>query len=165
MEEQKNDPIFIEDNQDSNCENKDGFLDLAGSVRENFGVTGEPMNRYSPLALAFMGDSVYEVIVRSIVVQEANRPAGQLNKIKVKYVNAAAQAKIIEFLEPLLTEEETDVYKRGRNAKSYTSAKNQSVNDYRKATGLEALCGYLYLKGDMPRLIELLKKGIEVIER
>ena len=99
------------------------------------------------------------------MVQEANRPAGQLNKIKVKYVNAAAQAKIIEFLEPELTEDESDVYKRGRNAKSYTSAKNQSVNDYRKATGLEALCGYLYLKGDMERLIELLKKGIEVIER
>ena len=140
-------------------------LNLAEAVRESFGVPGEPMNRYSPLALAFMGDSVYEIIIRSIVVQEANRPAGQLNKIKVKYVNAAAQAKIIEFLEPDLTDEESDVYKRGRNAKSYTSAKNQSVNDYRKATGLEALCGYLYLKGDMDRLIELLKKGIEVIER
>lgn len=146
-------------------ENNSMNLNLAEVVRENFGVPGEPMNRYSPLALAFMGDSVYEIIIRSIVVQEANRPAGQLNKIKVKYVNAAAQAKIIEFLEPELTDEENDVYKRGRNAKSYTSAKNQSVNDYRKATGLEALCGYLYLKGDMERLIELLKKGIEVIER
>ncbi len=146
-------------------ENSKQNLDLAAAVRENFEVPGEPMNRYSPLALAFMGDSVYEIVIRSIVVQEANRPAGQLNKIKVKYVNAAAQAKIIEFLEPELTEDESDVYKRGRNAKSYTSAKNQSVNDYRKATGLEALCGYLYLKGDMERLIELLKKGIEVIER
>ena len=146
-------------------ENNNLNLNLAEAVRENFGVPGEPMNRYSPLALAFMGDSVYEIIIRSIVVQEANRPAGQLNKIKVKYVNAAAQAKIIEFLEPQLTDEESDVYKRGRNAKSYTSAKNQSVNDYRKATGLEALCGYLYLKGDMDRLIELLKKGVEIIER
>lgn len=139
--------------------------DLAAVVRNEFEVSGEPMNRYSPLALAFMGDSVYEIIIRSIVVQEANRPAGQLNKIKVKYVNAAAQAKIIEYIEPLLSDEESDVYKRGRNAKSATSAKNQSVNDYRKATGLEALCGYLYLKGDMNRLISLLKKGIEVIER
>ncbi|WP_022762602.1 MULTISPECIES: Mini-ribonuclease 3 [unclassified Butyrivibrio] len=143
----------------------DNNIDLAAIIRENFAVPGEPMNRYSPLALAFMGDSVYEIIIRSIVVQEANRPAGQLNKIKVKYVNAAAQAKIIEFLEPDLTEEELDAYKRGRNAKSYTSAKNQSVTDYRKATGLEALCGYLYLKGDLDRLIELLKKGIEVIDR
>ena len=146
-------------------ENSKLNLDLAAAVRENFEVSGEPMNRYSPLTLAFMGDSVYEIIIRSIVVQEANRPAGQLNKIKIKYVNAAAQARIIEFLEPELTEDECDVYKRGRNAKSYTSAKNQSVNDYRKATGLEALCGYLYLKGDMERLIGLLKKGIEVIER
>ncbi|WP_081846613.1 Mini-ribonuclease 3 [Butyrivibrio sp. AE3004] len=139
--------------------------DLAGMIRESFSVPGEPMNRYSPLALAFMGDSVYEIIIRSIVVQEANRPAGQLNKIKVKYVNAAAQARIIEYLEPKLTDEESDAYKRGRNAKSYTSAKNQSINDYRKATGLEALCGYLYLKGDMARLIELLQDGISVIDR
>ncbi len=141
------------------------MCDLAGVIRENFDVPGEPMNRYSPLALAFMGDSVYEIIIRSMVVQETNRPAGQLNKIKVKYVNAAAQARIIEFIEPELTEDELDVYKRGRNAKSYTSAKNQSITDYRKATGFEALCGYLYLKGDMDRLIELLKKGVTVIDR
>ncbi|WP_408070610.1 Mini-ribonuclease 3 [Butyrivibrio sp. JL13D10] len=138
--------------------------DLAAIIRETFSVPGEPMNRYSPLALAFMGDSVYEIIIRSIVVQEANRPAGQLNKMKVRYVNAAAQAKIIEYLEPKLTEEETEVYKRGRNAKSYTSAKNQSVTDYRKATGLEALCGYLYLKGEMGRLLELLQDGVSVID-
>ncbi|WP_242830109.1 Mini-ribonuclease 3 [Butyrivibrio sp. XPD2002] len=142
----------------------DTRLDLAAIIRDNFGVPGEPMNRYSPLALAFMGDSVYEIVIRSMVVQEANRPAGQLNKMKIKYVNAAAQAKIIEYLEPRLTEEESEVYKRGRNAKSYTSAKNQSVTDYRKATGLEALCGYLYLKGDMARLLELLKDGVSVIE-
>ena len=73
--------------------------DLAGVIRERFEVPGEPMNRYSPLALAFMGDSVFEIIIRSIVVQTENRPAGQLNKIKVKFVNAAAQAKMIEALE------------------------------------------------------------------
>lgn len=139
-------------------------IDLAAAVREEFKVDGEPMNRYSPLALAFMGDSVYEVIIRSIVVQMGNRPAGALNKMKVKYVNAAAQAKIIEALEDDLTEEEQDVYRRGRNANSATSAKNQSVADYRKATGLEALCGYLYLKGEMDRLLSLLKKGVETIE-
>ena len=160
-----NNIISSDENKDLISGSTEGSLDLASKVRESFDVPGEPMNRYSPLALAFMGDSVYEIIIRSIVVQEANRPAGQLNKIKVKYVNAAAQAKIIEFLEPFLTDEESDVYKRGRNAKSYTSAKNQSVNDYRKATGLEALCGYLYLKGDMERLIDLLKKGVDVIER
>ncbi len=135
--------------------------DYAALVRDTFEVPGEPMNRYSPLALAFMGDSVFEIIVRSIVVQTANRTAGQLNKIKVKFVNAAAQAKMIETLEPELTDEEMDAYKRGRNAKSYTSAKNQSVADYRKATGLEALCGYLYLKGDTGRLFELIKKGMD----
>ena len=135
--------------------------DLAGVIRERFEVPGEPMNRYSPLALAFIGDSVFEIIIRSIVVQTANRPAGQLNKIKVKFVNAAAQAKMIEALESELTDEEMDAYKRGRNAKSYTSAKNQSVADYRKATGLEALCGYLYLKGDLDRLFYLIRKGMD----
>jgi len=135
--------------------------DLAGVIRERFEIPGEPMNRYSPLALAFMGDSVFEIIIRSIVVQTANRPAGQLNKIKVKFVNAAAQAKMIEALESELTDEEMDAYKRGRNAKSYTSAKNQSVADYRKATGLEALCGYLYLKGDLDRLFYLIRKGMD----
>ncbi len=138
--------------------------DIAGIIREKFEVPGAEMNRYSPLALAFMGDSVYEIIVRSIVVQSANRPAGQLNKIKVKFVNAAAQARMIEALEPELTEEETDAYKRGRNAKSYTTAKNQSIADYRKATGLEALCGYLYLKGDMDRLFFLIRKGMDELE-
>ena len=135
--------------------------DIAAHIRGIFEVPGEPINRYSPLALAFMGDSVYEVIVRSIVVQSANRPAGQLNRIKVKFVNAGAQAQMIELLEPELTEDEMDAYKRGRNAKSYTSAKNQSIGDYRKATGLEALCGYLYLKGDIDRLFFLIKKGMD----
>ena len=138
--------------------------DIAGVIRQQFEVSGADMNRYSPLALAFMGDSVYEIIIRSIVVQTANRPAGQLNKIKVKFVNAAAQAKMIEILEPELTEEEMDAYKRGRNAKSYSSAKNQSVADYRKATGLEALCGYLYLKGDLDRLFYLIRKGMDELQ-
>ncbi len=154
----------MEEKEMNSTNNCGADFDLAAVVREIFGVPGEPMNRYSPLALAFMGDSVYEIIIRSMVVQEANRPAAQLNKMKIKYVNAAAQARIIEYLEPKLTEEESEVYKRGRNAKSYTSAKNQSVTDYRKATGLEALCGYLYLKGDMVRLLELLKDGVSVIE-
>ncbi len=142
----------------------DNNIDLAKAIREKFGVSGEPINRYSPLTLAFIGDSVFEIIIRSIVVQSGNRPAGALNKMKIRYVNAASQAKIIEAIEDELTEEEADIYKRGRNANSATSAKNQSVADYRKATGLEALCGYLYLLGETDRLLELLKKGVEVID-
>jgi len=142
----------------------DNNVDLAKVIREKFEIPGEPINRYSPLTLAFIGDSVYEIMIRSIVVQKGNRPAHALNKMKIKYVNAAAQAKIIEFIEDLLTDEEADIYRRGRNANSATSAKNQSMTDYRKATGLEALCGYLYLTGEVDRLLELLKKGIEVID-
>ena len=80
-------------------------------------------------------------------------------------VKASAQAEMIESLLPELTEEETAVYKRGRNAKSYTMAKNATMSDYRKATGFEALMGYLYLKEDLGRMIELIRLGLEKGER
>jgi len=136
-------------------------VDLSTKIREDFNIKAQDIRTYSPLTLAFIGDSVYEIIVRTIVVQKCNMPASKLNKEKVKYVNAAAQAFIIDEIESILTDEEEAIYHRGRNAKSYTSAKNQSVIDYRKATGLEALCGYLYLKGDMERVLELVKIGID----
>jgi ribonuclease-3 family protein len=136
-------------------------LNLPEHIRELFDIKELDIRSYSPLSLAFIGDSVYEIIIRTYVIASANRPAHELNKMKVKYVNAAAQADIIATIMDMLTEEELDVYKRGRNAKSYTSAKNATIADYRKATGFEALCGYLYLKGQMERLLELVKYGIE----
>ena len=140
-------------------------LNLAKKVRDEFELKEEPLNRYSPLTLAFIGDSVYEILIRSMVVQMGNRPAGALNKMKIKYVNAASQARIAEAIGEELSEEEADIYRRGRNANSVTAAKNQSAQDYRKATGLEALFGYLYLKGDTNRLLVLLKKGVDVIDK
>ncbi len=136
-------------------------MNLPEEIRNLFDIKELDIRGYSPLSLAFMGDSVYEIIIRTYVISQANRPANQLNRMKVKYVNAAAQAAIIDVIMDKLTPEEEDIYKRGRNAKSYTSAKNASINDYRKATGFEALCGYLYLKGQMDRLLELVKYGIE----
>lgn len=110
---------------------------------------------YSPLTLAFLGDAVYSLLVRNMLSLEANQPAGKLHKYSIKYVNAAFQAQMIKELIPLLTEYETDVFKRGRNAHSSHSPKNQNAADYRYATGLETLYGYLYLSGNYNRINEL----------
>ena len=129
---------------------------LAGRIRENFRLPEKNYDVYSPLTFAFVGDVVFELIVRTKVAEEANRSVKQLNKEKVGVVNAAAQAKLIEEIFPLLNEKEKEIYKRGRNARTASPAKNQSLSDYHKATGLEALCGYLYLTGEMERLLFLL---------
>ena len=117
-------------------------------------LTQAQARQYSPLALAFLGDSVYEILVREYLVREANRPAAKLHEQKIQLVCAAFQAQAIDCLLPLLTEEETAVYKRGRNANN-TVPRHTSAQDYHKATGLEALFGYLHLLGEQARLEEL----------
>ena len=113
------------------------------------------LNELSPLTLSFIGDSVYDLLVREKLVCEANRPVGVLSDEKVHMVNCKAQALVIESLLPYLTEEETDIYKRRKNAHTTTVPKNARNIDYHRATGLEALFGYIYLKGDIDRLREL----------
>ena len=117
-------------------------------------LTQAQARQYSPLALAFLGDSVYEILVREYLVREANRPAAKLHEQKIQLVCAAFQAQAIDRRLPLLTEEETAVYKRGRNANN-TVPRHTSAQDYHKATGLEALFGYLHLLGEQARLEEL----------
>ena len=112
-------------------------------------------NSYSPLTLAFIGDGVYDLLVRSYVVRLANRPVGEMNKMKVSLVNCKAQAEFATKLMPLLTEKEVAVYKRGRNAQTSNTTKNSSVADYHSATGLESLFGYLYVSNQMERIEEL----------
>ncbi len=135
-------------------------LSLSNRIRELFALKEVDMKSYSPLTLAYIGDAAYELVIRTMVVEKGNRQANQLHKITTSYVKAQAQAAMIEALEMDLTEEELAVYKRGRNAKSYTSAKNASILDYRKATGLEALIGYLYLSGREERALFLIREGI-----
>ncbi len=110
---------------------------------------------YSPLVLAYIGDAVYEVLVRQYIVSLGNAPVNVLNKKARAIVNAAAQSSVYDKIKDALTEEEEAVYRRGRNAKSHTAAKNQSITDYRRATGIEALFGYLYLSGKNERINEL----------
>lgn len=119
----------------------------------------EPKARmYSPLTLAFLGDAVYSIMVRETLTLNENKPAGKLHRESVDYVNAAFQAKMIKEMLPFLTDAEIAVFKRGRNAHSAHSPKNQSESDYRYATGFEALFGYLYLCGKFERLRYLFEK-------
>lgn len=114
---------------------------------------------YSPLTLAFLGDNVYELVNRTVLVSKANAPVNKLNKKSSSLAKAAAQAEMARLLMEDLTDEEKAVFKRGRNAKSYTMAKNATMHDYRHATGWEALIGYLYLQGKYERLVFLICEG------
>lgn len=118
---------------------------------------------YSPLALAYMGDAVYEVFIRTRVMNRGSMQVNKMHKKSASLVKAEAQARMIQALQEELTEEETAVYKRGRNAHSASSAKNASIRDYRMATGFEALVGYLYLTGQYERLLKLVHDGLERI--
>lgn len=138
---------------------------LLDKIEENFDLKKSSAKQYSPLTLAYIGDAVYDLIIRTIIVEHGNAPVHKLHKSASSYVKAEAQAKLIHQLENDLSEEELLVYKRGRNAKSATSAKNASILDYRTATGFEALIGYLYLDNQIERALQLVRKGLEQIEK
>ena len=118
---------------------------------------------YSPLVLAYIGDAVYELFIRTRVVNQGSMQVSKMHKKSAELVKAQTQAHMIRLLEPELTDEELAVFKRGRNAKSVTAAKNATIIDYRMATGLEALVGYLYLSERFERLAELISYGLEKI--
>lgn len=140
---------------------EDGPAGMLTGILNTFPGKKQDIRTYSPLTLAYVGDGVYDLIIRTVVVERANRPANELHRITVKYVSANAQSRIIQALMEELTEEEQAVYRRGKNSKPHTTAKNASVADYMKATGFEAVIGYLYLTDQMPRILELVKLGIE----
>lgn len=133
------------------------------AIKRDFDCREIDIRTYSPLTLAYIGDAIYDLVIRTIVVERGNTSANNLHKTTVRYVNAVTQAQMSEALQEELSEEERTVYKRGRNAKSYTTAKNASVIDYRKATGFEALCGYLYLTGKQERMMALIRTAIEKV--
>ena len=134
--------------------------DYVTEIREAFDLPEKDPKQYSPLALAYIGDGIYDLIIRTMVGEQGNARVNQLHKKVSGMVKASAQAELVHKIETLLTEEERGVYKRGRNAKSYTMAKNASVTDYRHATGFEALVGYLYLSHQFERILELVQIGL-----
>ena len=115
------------------------------------------------LTLAYIGDTVYELYNRLLTVSNGDRPVEKLHRESISRAKAVTQSKLVDVLMDELTEEEQAVYRRGRNATVHTKAKNASVQEYHRATGLEAVVGYLYLKGEKERLEHLLKKGFEAL--
>lgn len=121
-------------------------------------------NMASPLTLAYIGDAIWEIYVRSRTIEERpDMPVNKLNRIVVGFVKAHGQCTALEGLMDDLTEDEIHAFKRGRNANSHTVAKNASLSDYRHATGFEALLGYVYMSKDADRLNELMEKAYDTV--
>ena len=138
--------------------------DLFHIIREKMELSEVQITDYSPLTLAYIGDGIYEVIIRTLIIDEANRQVNKIHKAASHLVKAETQAKMIHLIMDDLTEEEQRIYKRGRNAKAVTRAKNASMSDYRTATGFEALMGWLYLTGQSERMMDLIKKCVTLLE-
>jgi len=137
---------------------------ILDEINRQFGLKRVTPNNYSPLNLAYIGDSVFDVIVKTVMVERGNTQVNKLHQATSKIVKAVSQAKMYDAIKESLTEEEANIMRRGRNAKPYTKAKNASYSEYCKATGIEALTGYLYLQGKTERMVELVKLGIDCLE-
>lgn len=134
------------------------------SVQDTFGKGKLKPSQYSALGLAYIGDGVYDLIIRTIVFDLGNGKVKNFHRMTSNIVKAESQAKVVNAILDSLTDEEMAIFKHGRNAKSATSAKNASITDYRIATGFEALIGYLYLSHEMDRVMELVKEGLTKTE-
>ena len=134
---------------------------LNQQIKETFAIAHVDIRTYSPLTLAYIGDGIFDVVIRSIVVGRGNTPVNQLHHKTSHIVKAHSQAMMAEVLLDEMTDTDKDIYRRGRNAKSHTMAKNATVMDYRSATGFEALMGYLYLTDEMDRILELISIALE----
>ena len=118
----------------------------------------------SPLVLAYIGDCVFDLIIKTMAAGKGIRPVHKLHEETSRYVQASAQSFMMRSMQEHLTEEEHAIYRRGRNSRTVSPAKNQSITDYRRATGFEALIGYLYLRREYERLTELVALGLESME-
>lgn len=139
-------------------------MDFQQLLEQEFDLPEADLRTYSPLTLAYIGDAVYEILIRTILVRRGNTQVNKLHHHASNLVKAETQARMIEAIREELTEEELSVYKRGRNAKSFTKAKNATTADYRRATGFEALMGYLYLKKDYERMIWVITRSFDLLE-
>ncbi len=135
--------------------------DLNSYFNEKFGIEGKDIRTYSPLTLAYIGDAIFDVIIRSVLVNKGNTAVNNLHKRASSVVKAGTQAAFVKAIMDDLTEEEADYYRRGRNSKPHTKAKNATTMDYLDATGFEAVMGFLYLTDNMDRACELVNLGIE----
>ncbi|MEI3219712.1 MAG: ribonuclease III domain-containing protein [Lachnoclostridium sp.] len=134
-------------------------------MQETFHMQEVDIKTYSPLALAYIGDCVFDLIIKSLVLNRGNKQVQKMHRETSEIVQASSQSRMMREIQEHLTEEEHLVYKRGRNSKTVSPAKNQSLTDYRRATGFEALIGYLYLKKQWKRMLELVKIGLDSLEK
>ena len=142
-------------------QNKIGGTDILWEVLEKFGLAGKDVNAMPALTLAYIGDCIFELVIRTLLVERGMTHVSELSKNAVKYVKASAQKDMYHAVEEFLSEEESSVFRRGRNVRSSSCPKNASVTDYRTATGFEALMGYLFLKGRQDRIVELVRLGMK----
>lgn len=136
------------------------LADFLEYYKKSMGLEPVDVRTYSPLVLAYIGDAVYELMIRSKVINHGSMQVNKMHKHSAALVKASAQAQLIKAMQEELTEEELAAYKRGRNAKSATMAKHATMIDYRMATGLEALVGWLFLTEQYARLVELVSRGL-----
>ncbi len=137
---------------------------LVSAIRTKWNLTEHEVREYSPLTLAYIGDSIFDLVIRTYLVEQGNMQVNKLHKRASEYVRATAQKEMVDAVSGLLTEEELSVLRRGKNAKSFSTAKNATVREYHIATGFEALLGYLYLTEQYNRILELTGIGMERVE-
>ena len=145
------------DRASSDEEVQSGLTDMIDAA---FDLPERDWSQYAPLTLAYIGDAVFDLIVRTMLVKRADEQVEKLHRKASRIVNAATQAQMLQKIRPQLTAQEESVVRRGRNASPHHTAKNASREEYLEATALEALIGYLYLKRDYERLTELIRAGL-----
>lgn len=133
-------------------------------IKEVLQLDEVDVDSYSPIVLAYIGDCIYDLIIKSMVISGGNKQVHKLHEETSSYVQASAQSLMMRTMQQHLTEEEHAIYRRGRNTKTVSPAKNQTITDYRRATGFEALLGYLYLKKRYERMLELVKIGLDSLK-
>lgn len=141
----------------------ESFLSILKYFNQDIDLNYETtdINSYSSLTLALIGDAIYDLFIRYFIISEGDDKVNILHRKKSHFVKAETQADFIDYYQEYLSDKEKEVYKRGRNKKSNTSAKNASIVSYRKSTGFEALLGYLFLSGDFTRMIDIIKDSIK----
>ena len=134
-------------------------------IRDVLEIPEPDTDSCSPLVLAYIGYCIYDLIIKSMVVGRGIKQVQRLHEETSSYVQASAQSQMMRTMQQHLTEEEHAIYRRGRNTRSVSAAKNQTITDYRRATGFEALLGYLFLKKRYARLMEIVKIGLDSLEK
>lgn len=164
MEESLNICENMEENV-NDCGDTEESLNICRYIEDVFNIEKPDFRTMSPLNYAFIGDCIFDLVVRTIYVSKGTTSVNKLHKNCSAHVRAGAQMQIFKLIEEELSEEELLIAKRGRNAKIHSSAKNATLREYRYATGMETMVGYLYMKGEMKRVVELMKMGIERFDK